>query len=76
MVSVSLAQVIGLELLQGPWIPNAFPEDLPSAALERDRLNFVGCFFESVPANDAEVALVLRPLLDHLANAAGLPLLV
>lgn len=72
-VSVSLADVRGLELLQGPMMTNAFPEDLPAVALRESHFNLGGCLFHSVPADDAAAARILRPLLDHLANCAGLP---
>ena len=54
-------------------VTNAFPEDLPAVALRESHFNFVGCLFHSVPADDAAAARTLRPLLDHLANCAGLP---
>jgi hypothetical protein len=73
VLCVSLLDVEGRELLHGPMVNNAFPEDLPSATLTRDRLSFGECVFDSVPAHDAQSAILLRPILDHLANSAGLP---
>jgi hypothetical protein len=71
-VYVCLIDVQGKTLLQGSFQIAAFPEDLPSAALNRARLPFGGCVLESVPTEDAACAKVLKPVLDHLANAAGL----
>jgi hypothetical protein len=71
-VFVSLLDVEDRELVQG-WIPSgAFPEDLPSATLTRARYQFGECVFESTPEGEQECATRLRPILDHLANAAGL----
>jgi hypothetical protein len=70
---VSLVDVEGLELLHGPMMSGAFPDDLPSGTLTRDRLNFGECVFDSVPAADAQSAERVRYILDHLANSSGLP---
>jgi hypothetical protein len=71
-VFVCLIDVQGMTLLQGPFEVGAFPEDLPSATLNRARLPFGGCVFGSVPTDDPACAKALKPILDHLANAAGL----
>jgi hypothetical protein len=60
------------QLLQGEFPTAAFPEDLRSATLTRARLEFGECVLESVPEDVQECATRLRPILDHLANAAGL----
>ena len=69
---VSLLDVEGRELLQGEFPPASFPEDLPSATLTRARYEFGECVLESAPQDEQECATRLRPILDHLANAAGL----
>jgi hypothetical protein len=71
-VFVSLIDMHGKTLLRGPFVMGAFPDDLPSATLNRARLPFGGCVFDSVPTESAECAKVLKSVLDHLANAAGL----
>jgi hypothetical protein len=71
-VFVSLLDVEDRELLHGRILGNAFPEDLPSATLKRPRYKFGECVFESAPKDEQECATRLRPILDHLANAAGL----
>lgn len=68
----SLAEVKGMRLLQG-FIGNAMPEDLAFGALSQDRYHFVEAIFETMPADYVEGAKRLRPLLEHIANAAGLP---
>src|SRR5260370_39366204 len=71
-VFVCLIDVQGKTLLQGSFEVGTFPEDLPSAKLNRAQLPFGGCMFDSVPTDDRACAKVLKPILDHLANAAGL----
>lgn len=71
-VFVSLLDVENRELLQGQIVSGAFPEDLPSATLTRARYEFGETVFESTPENEQTCAKRLRPILDHLANAAGL----
>jgi hypothetical protein len=71
-VFVSLLDVEDRVLLQGRIVGGAFPEDLPSASLTRARYQFGECVFESAPDDEQECATRLRPILDHLANAAGL----
>jgi hypothetical protein len=72
-VCVSLIDVEDRELLPAGMVRGAFPEDLPSARIDQDRLDFAPCILDSVPDSDQESATHLRPILDHLANAAGLP---
>jgi hypothetical protein len=72
-VFVSLFDIKGRELLQTTIERGAIPEDLPSQTLDRERLQFGESVFESIPVERAQCAVVLRPILDHLANAAGLP---
>ena len=71
-VLVSLLDIEDPELLQGRFPTAAFPEDLPSATLTRARYEFGECVLESVPEDVQKCATRLRPILDHLANAAGL----
>ncbi|HTD58185.1 MAG TPA: hypothetical protein VK672_04765, partial [Solirubrobacteraceae bacterium] len=71
-VLVSLLDVKDRELLHGAFPTNAFPEDLPSATLTRARYEFGECVLKSAPEGEQECATSLRPILDHLANAAGL----
>jgi len=71
-VLVSLLDVKERQLLQGPFPTTAFPEDLPSATLTRARYEFGECVLESDPKDEQQCATRLRPVLDHLANAAGL----
>jgi hypothetical protein len=71
-VFVSLLDVEDRELLQVRILGGAFPEDLPSAILTRASYQFGECVFESAPDDEQECATRLRPILDHLANAAGL----
>lgn len=71
-VFACLIDVQGKTLLQGSFQVGAFPEDLPSATLNRAQLPFGVCVFDSVPMDDPSCAKMLKPILDHLANAAGL----
>jgi len=73
-VLVSLLDVDSKKLLQD-FIPNgARPEDLPCGVLSGSKpLQFGEAIFETAPTDFRECAKVLRrPILDHLANAAGL----
>lgn len=70
-VSVGLANMKGVLLLQD-FKRNAFAEDIPCGQLNRDRLPFGLNVFESVPLDDRATARVMKPILTHLANAAGL----
>jgi hypothetical protein len=71
VVLVSLANMQGTRLLQD-FKGNALAEDIPSGLLKRDRLPFGHAVLECVPPDDRATARVLRPILTHLANAAGL----
>jgi TIR domain-containing protein len=71
-VCLSLINVQGFTLLQD-FIPyGAIPEDLPCGNLDRNQLDFGQVIFEGMPPNYNETAKALRPILAHLANAAGL----
>lgn len=70
-VAVSLANMHGVRLLQD-FKGTAFVEDIPCGQLHRDRLPFGQVVLESVPPDDRATARVLKPILTHLANAAGL----
>jgi GGDEF domain-containing protein len=70
-VFVSLIGVKNRELLQ-VRIENAFPEDLPSQTLHREVFEFRECVLDSLPIDLQACARALRPILEHLANAAGL----
>jgi len=71
---VSLLDVDSKKLLQD-FIPyGALPEDLPRGVLNGSKpLQFGEAIFETPPTDFRECAKVLRrPILNHLANAAGL----
>jgi hypothetical protein len=70
-VFVTLIGVRGKELLHRA-IEGAFWEDLPSGTLTHDRLAFSECVIESLPIETKACAKALKPIFDHLANAAGL----
>ncbi|MBW8078817.1 MAG: TIR domain-containing protein [Gallionella sp.] len=70
-VSVSLASMEGVSLLQD-FKGTAFAEDIPCGRLNRDRLPFGQVILESVPPDGRATAQALKPILTHLANAAGL----
>jgi hypothetical protein len=69
-VCLSLINVQGFKFLQD-FIHGAFPEDLPCGDLDRNHLDFGQAIFEGIPPNYNEAAKALRPILTHLANAAG-----
>lgn len=71
MVLATLIDVKGKRLLQN-FIGNALPEDIPFDVLSRASLQFGEAIFETVPVNYNESAKLLRPILIHLANAAGM----
>ena len=71
-VDVSLINVEGMKLLQD-FIGTALPEDLPCGHLDRAVLQFGQATFETVPGDYNECAKFLKPILTHMANAAGLP---
>jgi hypothetical protein len=71
-VDVSLFNVEGMRLLQD-FIGTALPEDLPRGNLDRPLLQFGQAIFETIPSDYNEGAKSLKPILAHLANAAGLP---
>lgn len=68
---VSIIDVEGKELLQC-LTDGAILEDLPSSTLTRNRLEFIECVIEYLPIDVQACARLLRPVFDHLANAAGL----
>ena len=71
-VCISLINVQGMKLLQD-FIPRgAVLEDLPCGDLDRKEFDFGQVIFEAIPRDYNEGAKVLRPILEHLANAAGL----
>lgn len=47
--------------------------DLPSAAATRDQFHAIETLLNIIPQTDHETAKILRPTLDHIANAFGLP---
>jgi hypothetical protein len=51
---------------------SALPEDLPCGVLNRNHLEFGSASFETVPPDPNACTKLLRPILTHLANAAGL----
>jgi hypothetical protein len=71
-VCISLINVQGTKLLQD-FIPyGAIPHDLPRGDLDRRHFDFGQATFETPPHDYNEAARALRPILMHLANAAGL----
>jgi hypothetical protein len=72
IVSVSLLNVDGVRLLQD-FRGTAFPEDLPFNMLVGDSYKFGEVVIQTQPQDYRESARMLRPILDHMANAAGLP---
>jgi hypothetical protein len=70
-ILVSLVHVTGKRLLQD-FISNALAVDLQFGALNEDCLHLSEAIFETVPTENNESAKLLSPLLDHMANAAGL----
>ena len=68
----SLVNVKG-KIFVNDYLENAFLEDLPSQAVARDQFHFVESIFEHVPLNDENAGRQLKAILDHLANAAGMP---
>jgi hypothetical protein len=44
---------------------------LVSHSLERDQYHFDEVIFETVPTSRPECAVVMRPILDQMANAGG-----
>jgi len=72
-VCISLIDVQGMKLLRD-FIPHgALLEDLPCGDLDRNLFDFGHAIFERLPSGYNEGARTLRPILTHLANAAGLP---
>jgi hypothetical protein len=72
-VFLSIIDVEGKTLLQDSISGGAFSEDLPSGAIDRSCLRFRECVFDSTPTDHQGCAKLLKPVLDHLANVAGLP---
>jgi TIR domain len=70
-ILVSLVHVEGMRLLQD-FIGSAIPEDIPSGLLDRTQLHFGQAALSTIPADYDEGAKMLKPILVHLANAAGL----
>ena len=71
-IVASLVGVKDMRLVQD-FIANVIAEDLPFGALHEDSVHFGEVIFETVPAEYNESAKTLRPLLNHMANAAALP---
>jgi hypothetical protein len=70
-VLVSLIGAQGWRLLHD-YIGSAFPEDRPGPRLIENQIHFGDVVFESLPADYNESARALKPILLHIANAAGL----
>ena len=68
-VLVSLMGVKGVPISFGV---RASPYDDPEAILDRDQFHFAEVLIEAIPKSKDECATMLRPLLDQVANAAGL----
>lgn len=71
-VCISLIDVQGMKLLRDFIPQGAILHDLPCGDLDRNRFDFGQAFFETPPPDYNEAAKALRPILMHLANAAGL----
>ncbi len=70
-VLVSLIDMDGVRLLQH-FKGTAFAEHIPCGRLNRDWLPFGHAILESAPPDAGATARALKPILTHLANAAGL----
>lgn len=71
VIVVSMLGVSGMHLVQN-FTANMILEDMPCGDLKDNILTFSDVIFEMVPAEANESGKALRPLLDHIANAAGL----
>ena len=71
-IMASLINVRGKILLRD-YVETAIPEDIPSEVLNRDQFHFVELIFEYVPLSDEVAGRQLKPTLNHIANAAGMP---
>jgi hypothetical protein len=69
-VMASLIGVIGKGLTTGRQ--DLFRRGMEGELADRDQLHLTEAIFEDVPSGDPQCAAVLRPMLDQLANAAGL----
>jgi hypothetical protein len=71
-VCVSLINVRDMNLLQDFIPQGAILEDLQCGVLDRSEFEFGHAIVEAMPNGYNETAKALRPILAHLANAAGL----
>lgn len=71
-VLASLVDVKG-KILSPYKSGTSYSEDMASLAIRQDQLHFLESIFETLPADVAECATMLRGTLDHIANASGLP---
>jgi len=71
-VCVSLVNVQSMKLLRDFAPRGALLVDLPCSNLDRNSYDFGHATFTTPPRNYKEAATNLRPILTHLANAAGL----
>jgi hypothetical protein len=69
-VLVSLANAKGVRLLRD-FVGTAIPEDIPYELIDRDILTFGPCVLDAVPDHFNVTARALKPIVSHLANAAG-----
>ena len=67
-----LASVVGVK---GRGLVRGFDplRGMDGELADRDQLHFNEVILEEVPAGNPSCATMLRPMLDQLANAAGLP---
>jgi hypothetical protein len=72
-IMASILGVRGKRFLRDFPPQGAFREDMPSVVLDREQFQFVETIFETIPQDTREAARQLRATLDHVANAAGLP---
>jgi hypothetical protein len=72
-IACSLVNVNNMRLLHD-FIPNnAYAEDMPQRRLTQARYDFVEAVMDTVPDGVSQCAKQIRSLLNHIANAAGLP---
>jgi hypothetical protein len=66
---VSLVGVKGVQMVSGV---DTWSRDDPEVILDRDQFHFAEVIIESIPRSVQGLAVMVRPLLDQIANVAGL----
>lgn len=78
-VEPPIAVMVGLSGVKGMRFIAQVPQgtvalcDLRSVIVARDQFNPIETILDTIPRTDQEAAQMLRPTLDHIANAFGLP---